>query len=74
MEFLKTHGSITTLEYIRVVSCHERTARKDLADLVRLNVVVKQGLGKAHPVYHSSELPVFPGGCRELANRFLQKT
>jgi len=45
-EFLKTHGSITTLEYIRVVSCHERTARKDLADLVRLNVVVKQGLGK----------------------------
>ena len=46
IEFLKTHGSITTLEYIRVARCHERTARKDLADLVRLNVVVKQGLGK----------------------------
>jgi ATP-dependent DNA helicase RecG len=46
IEFLKTHGSITTLEYIRVANCHERTARKDLADLVRLNVVVKQGLGK----------------------------
>jgi ATP-dependent DNA helicase RecG len=46
IEFLKTHGSITTLEYIRVARCHERTARKDLADLVQLNVVVKQGLGK----------------------------
>jgi len=46
IEFLKTHESITTLEYIRVANCHERTARKDLADLVRLNVVVKQGLGK----------------------------
>ncbi|HPD76783.1 MAG TPA: ATP-binding protein, partial [Methanoregulaceae archaeon] len=45
IEFLKAHGSITTLEYIRVANCHERTARKDLADLVRLNVVVKQGLG-----------------------------
>lgn len=46
IEYLKAHGSITTLEYIRVANCHERTARKDLADLVRLNVVVKQGLGK----------------------------
>jgi len=45
-EFLKAHESITTLEYCRVANCHERTARKDLADHARLNVVVKQGLGK----------------------------
>ena len=46
IEYLKTHESITTLEYVRLVRCHERTARKDLAELVRLNVVAKQGLGK----------------------------
>ncbi|AGB03028.1 ATP-binding protein [Methanoregula formicica] len=46
MEYLKTHESITTLQYVHVANCHERTARKDLAELVGLNVVVKQGLGK----------------------------
>jgi ATP-dependent DNA helicase RecG len=46
IEYLKTHESITTLEYVRVARCHERTARKDLAELVRLNVVIKQGMGK----------------------------
>ena len=46
IEYLKIHGSITTLEYVSLVSCHERTARKDLAELMRLNVVVKKGLGK----------------------------
>lgn len=46
IEYLKIHESITTLEYVRLVRCHERTARKDLAELVRLNVVVKKGMGK----------------------------
>ena len=46
IEYLKKQESITTLEYVHLVRCHERTARKDLAELMRLNVVVKQGLGK----------------------------
>lgn len=46
IEYLKIHGSITTLQYVHLVRCHERTARKDIGELVQLNVVVKQGLGK----------------------------
>ena len=46
IEYLKTHESITTLEYVRLVRCHERTARKDLAELIGFNVVVKMGMGK----------------------------
>lgn len=46
IEYLKVHGSITTLEYVHLVRCHERTARKDLGELVQLNVIVKRGLGK----------------------------
>lgn len=56
IEYLKKHESITTLQYVNLVRCHERTARKDLADLVRLNVIIKQGLGKltryiVHPAF-----------------------
>ena len=46
IEYLKKHESITTLEYVNLVRCHERTARKDLAEMMRLNVVVKMGMGK----------------------------
>jgi len=46
IEYLKIHESITTLEYVNHIRCHERTARKDLAELIRLNVVVKVGMGK----------------------------
>lgn len=64
IDYLKKNESITTLQYVNLVRCHERTARKDLADLVRLNVAVKQGLGKltryiVHPAFrHFSVDPV----------------
>ena len=64
IEYLKTHESITTLEFVSLVRCHERTARKDLAELVRLNVVVKQGMGKyTQYVLHSGfrHFPVVDG-------------
>jgi ATP-dependent DNA helicase RecG len=60
IEYLKTHESITTLEYVRLVRCHERTARKDLAELIRLNVVDKNGMGKLTRYIIHSGFRYFP--------------
>jgi ATP-dependent DNA helicase RecG len=46
IEYLKIHESISTPEYLRLTSCSERTARKDLQELIRFNVVAQQGKGK----------------------------
>ena len=46
IEYLKTHESISTSEYLGLTGCSERTARNDLQELIRLNVVVQQGKGK----------------------------
>ncbi|MFA4876752.1 MAG: DeoR family transcriptional regulator [Methanoregula sp.] len=62
IEYLKAHGSITTLQYVNLVRCHERTARKDLGELVQLNVVVKQGLGKLTRYVIHAGFRHFPGG------------
>ena len=46
VNYIKTHGLITNAEYQRTVGCPQRTATRDLNELVQIGIVELEGKGR----------------------------
>jgi predicted DNA-binding transcriptional regulator YafY len=44
--YIKTHGLITNAEYQHAVGCPQRTATRDLNELVQIGIVELEGEGR----------------------------
>jgi len=46
VNYIKTHGLITNAEYQHAVGCPQRTATRDLNELVQIGIVELEGKGR----------------------------
>jgi len=46
IEHLKVHKRISRSEYVKLTDCSERTAFRDLEELTKSKVVIREGKGK----------------------------
>jgi len=46
VDFLKIHKKITRSEYVKLIGCSERTAFRDLEELVKKKIITRKGKGK----------------------------